>query len=395
MTNDGIAKSLVEMMVQNSMIQMVASNTIEGMSSMMTKKIEERFGEAIRIINETGKNSQLDKMATDKNTSFSENPTDSTNKDHDIQTVDRENIETVKTEISDILKNDNSDVSNNKLHSNQETSSIEKDDETKKNGLFGFIEDTFNNFVSLFSTENTKRTETVKNENNVNSSIITEHDSKNMTSQPVIAAPSIERDSQDNTQIQTVESNKVEKGNNDNNNSLIFDKEESINRAIARMHLNDESNLRVLDEFSNMEDILGQFENQLAMIREQDKDVESLRQLGDVTPADLFKIYMSGRDERIASYASNMAQSTLEDVDKSNNHETDFGNNEQTIKNDSNNETESNSSELEKSIKENREYAGQRFDIIENMLKSKGESAPPQMIYMNSAETSFEVNRIG
>ena len=164
-SNDGIAKSMLEMMVQNSMIQMVASNTVEGMTSMMSKRIDEKFGDIIRTINESNKASLTDKTSDNKVSSFTDsNSVISKNDESSEQSANDGSIKTGKPETVDISKNGESAILNKSETSGSQSPSVgngvdsnskkesEKhsysgEAESKKNGIFGFIEDAFDNFI--------------------------------------------------------------------------------------------------------------------------------------------------------------------------------------------------------------------------------------------------------
>ena len=118
-----------------------------------------------------------DKTSDNKVSSFTDsNSVISKNDESSEQSANDGSIKTGKPETVDISKNGESAILNKSETSGSQSPSVgngvdsnskkesEKhsysgEAESKKNGIFGFIEDAFDNFISLFKTETTKKDE--------------------------------------------------------------------------------------------------------------------------------------------------------------------------------------------------------------------------------------------
>jgi len=404
-SNDGIAKSMVEMMVQNSMIQMIASNTVEGMTSMMSKRIDEKFGDIIRTINESNRISLTDKISDLEVSSSSINSNSETSKNGESsrQTVDNENIKTGKLETVNITKNNESSILNkneisgsqsysvgNGVDSNSnkesENNSSNGEVESKKNGILGFIEDAFDSFISLFKTETTKRDENSKTEDTI--------------LQSTVVAPIVEDNSSERKNASSI---KTEISEEDLKSSIsanlgVYSDSESLENVIQRAELNNENFLKIFDEsYSYSEELLANFQELVDGFKKNDSEVEGATQLGNVNAQDLLNYYLSERESRIEEMSRMNAVIADDSAEKEKK--------EQTVIDESSNSSKKSDNENGKDVSdgntveevlENRKIMIERFDRLETSLQSSSSFMPStQMIYMPMKDNRFEVDRIG
>lgn len=413
-SDNGIAKSMVEMMVQNSMLQMISSNTVDGMSSMMSKMVDDKFGDVIRTINENSKTTstvERDKNETSNN--ISDNAEKSTNNGLTANTTA---IETGKPEIVDISKdgasssadeNTKSDsIQSSTVNMSNDKNAVEKTNtpsvgeaETKNGGgLLNLIGDAFDSFVSLFSTEKTKKVETSETTINSASNSDKTDNEKVTVSQQMVVVPELNDESKTvhEPTVETEVSNAVEKTTTSLNTGVYSDSK-SLELAIQRAGLNNENVLHILDEsYSDNEALLANFQELIDDFKENDKGVEGATQLGNVKAEDLLSYYLSGRDDRIEemrrmneAIAAASASSDENGVD--NTDKTDSTKSKNGEKNGENVD-----GNVVGEVLENRKIMIERFDRLETSLQSSSSSMPStQTIYMPIPDTKFEVDRIG
>ena len=417
-SNDGIAKSMVEMMVQNSMIQMIASNTVEGMTSMMSKRIDENFGDIIRTINESNKISLTNKISDlEVSSSINSNSATSKNDESSRQTVDNENIKTGKPETVNIAKNNESSILNKNETSGSQSSSVGNgvdsnskketennssngEVESKKNGLFGFIEDAFDSFISLFKTETTKRDENSKTNNYANYGSFSKPKIEETILQPTVVAPVVEDNSSESKNESSI---KTEISEEDLKSSIstnfgVYSDSESLEKVIQRAGLNNENVLRILDEsYSDSEALLANFQEMIDGFKKNDNEVEGATQLGNVNARDLLNYYLSGRESRIEEMNRMNAAIAAASAEKEKKEQTRIDESSDSSKKSANeNGKETSDGNTVEEVLENRKIMIERFDRLETSLQSSSPSMPStQTIYMPIPDTKFEVNRIG
>lgn len=417
-SNDGIAKSMVEMMVQNSMIQMVASNTVEGMTSIMSKRIDEKFGDIIRTINESNKASLTDKTSDNKVSSFTDsNSVISKNDESSEQSANDGSIKTGKPETVDISKNGESAILNKSETSGSQSPSVgngvdsnskkesEKhsysgEAESKKNGIFGFIEDAFDNFISLFKTETTKKDENSKIVNSSNSVSFSKPKTEETILQPTVVAPVVEYSSSEskNTSSIKTEISKEDLKSSISTNLGVYSDSESLEKAIQRAGLNNENVLRILDEsYSDSEALLANFQELVDGFKKNDSEVEGATQLGNVNAQDLLNYYLSGRESRIEEMNRMNAAIAAASAEKEKKEQSGIGESSNSSKKSANeNEKETSDGNTVEKVLENRKIMIERFDRLETSLQSSSSSMPStQTIYMPMPDNRFEVDRIG
>jgi hypothetical protein len=413
-SDNGIAKSMVEMMVQNSMLQMISSNTVDGMSSMMSKMVDDKFGNVIRTINENSKTtSTVERDNNETSNNSSDNAEKSTNNGLTANTTA---IETGKPEIVDISKdgasssadeNTKSDsIQSSTVNMSNDKNAVEKTNtpsvgeaESKNGGgLLNFIGDAFDSFVSLFSTEKTKKVETTETTINSASNSDKTDNEKVTVSQQMVVVPELNDESKTvhEPTVETEVFNAVEKTTTSLNTGVYSDSK-SLELAIQRAGLNNENVLHILDEsYSDNEALLANFQELIDGFKENDKGVEGATQLGNVKAEDLLSYYLSGRDDRIeemrrmneaiAAASASPDENGVDNTDKTDS--TKSKNGEKNGENVDGN--------VVGEVLENRKIMIERFDRLETSLQSSSSSMPStQTIYMPIPDTKFEVDRIG
>lgn len=163
MTSDGLAESIVESMVQGSMIQMIADETVDGISSSLTDIVKEQLGESITLL----KDSNLENSDETEEEFFNgRNPDetidDFTNENSIIDSADGKDFEDFEFE---------NEVNQNESEENNFNNSNDSDKvETVENGFFNGIKGFFSDVFSWFkNSKNEDKEDNGENETSIES----------------------------------------------------------------------------------------------------------------------------------------------------------------------------------------------------------------------------------
>ena len=381
--NGGLAKSIVDMMVQDSSIELMISGTFDEISTSLVKNIDSRFGEVIDVLKRIEESSNVphgtmnDHLVENENSEITslklngENDNERNSTNGNVETV----AETVaveglveKVNTAGQSKDDEDRTSENIQNRDNQTSSSAK--QTTSNSLFGFITDSIKKIASLFSTEKKGESSEQKTDENV---------SENLTVSPIVES---------DTDVDSIPRITVESENGENKDEPYSSILDTANSELTQNSVTQDSVTSFNEYFDNM---ISYFDDMIDSFR---KSIEDM--VGEI------KIQSNGIGE-IPSVVENLdVQETVSPMvsePKEDTKTVQTTNSTAMPENGSNIDSEK-LSEIQKAVDRNKEYNGERFDKIEQMLNGvsgnggNGSSEGFSTAFVPETTDNFEVERI-
>ena len=349
----------------------------------MVENIDSRFGEVIDVLKRIEESSNVphgtmnDHLVENENSEITslklngENDNERNSTNGNVETV----AETVaveglveKVNTAGQSKDDEDRTSENIQNRDDQTSSSAK--QTTSNSLFGFITDSIKKIASLFSTEKKGESSEQKTDENV---------SENLTVSPIVES---------DTDVDSIPRITVESENGENKDEPYSSILDTANSELTQNSVTQNSVTSFNEYFDNM---ISYFDDMIDSFR---KSIEDM--VGEN------KVQSNGIGE-IPSVVENLdVQETVSPMVSEPKEETKTAQttNSTTISEKSSDVDSEKLSEIQKAVDRNKEYNGERFDKIEQMLNGvsvnggNGSSEGFSTAFVPETTDNFEVERI-
>ena len=367
--NGGLAKSIVDMMVQDSSIELMISGTFDEISTSLVENIDSRFGEVIDFLKRIEESSNVPHGTMNDRLVEKENEDDSSN--GNVETVaETVAVESLVEKVN--IAGQSKDSENRTLDSvqnkyNQTSSSAEQ---TTNNSLFGFITDSIKKIASLFSTDKKDKSSEQNTDENV---------SENLTVSPIVES---------GTDVDSIPRITVESENGENKDEPYSSILNTANSELTQNSVTQDSVTSFNEYFDNM---ISYFDD---MIDSFKKSIEDMVGENNIQSNGIGEIPSVVENLDVQETVSPMVSETKDET------KTAQTTNSTTISEKGSNDDSEKLTEIQKAVDRNKEYNGERFDKIEQMLNGvsvnggNGGGEGFSTAFVPEMTDNFEVERI-
>lgn len=376
LVDDGVAKSMLEVAAQTSMMQANAAETINGLSTMMYSGFNEKFGDVIQWIQDTqGRPITTESESSSAGTvsNIVENGTPS-----DMESEVPDDVLHVATMAESMGESDKNASTATSSSNDAENTAMDS-----YGGIGDFINGAISSVKSLFEktvgTIKQNSGDDAKQNSNTSLTVVTQSEENNNEA----STTAVVTDAPTTANIDLTDDIEDIAAEND-------DYFESISEMMETA--NDEMYKYIDRHEDSMDDMLSGFSDGMSLFDNIDKTNDETDVVDDIDEI-LEQYFDENADVLNGEMASSMAKGAVDD-EKNTEASKASAANSGISENEGENNKQTGQDGLMGAVLENRSVAINGFDKIEKLLTNGKSTSATQMIYTNTHDGAYEVERI-